>query len=119
MKVSELFEGENSSLRKAFDEATTPQTTKDFAFRRATDEEVRLPMLKEQMVAAFNNKLDTWLATNDHKYNCIGYNEGCACCLDRVEGESIYGKTGRPKLDELLSTTLDTYAEAVRREERV
>lgn len=50
-------------------------------------------MTKEQWLEEFEKELDEWLATEDHLYECIGYSEGCACCLDEKHG--IYGGAGR------------------------
>jgi len=70
------------------------QPNNEFAFRRATDEELRLPLLKEKILAEYDTLfLDTM-------YKDDGYSEE----------REILGK--------FLSTALDTYGEAVRREER-
>lgn len=35
--------------------------------------------------------LDRWLDTDDHLNGCIGYSEGCSCCLDAGDGTG-YGE---------------------------
>ena len=29
--------------------------------------------------------VDAWLETTEHLYQCIGYSEGMACCLEKEE----------------------------------
>ncbi len=59
MKISEVFEGENSSLRKAFDVATTPDTM------RGRETEIREAWMKETWITEYHDRKDIadwWLA---------------------------------------------------------
>lgn len=60
-------------------------------------------------------KLDEWLETTDHRYNCAAENEGLYCCLDRIEGKELYGGKGREKILELFETAIASVREETER----
>jgi hypothetical protein len=58
MKISEVFEGENSSLRKAFDVATTPDTM------RGKEKEIR---------EAWGKFYESQTGNPPDEYDCVSY----------------------------------------------
>ncbi len=65
-------------------------------------------MTNEKIIKQFEDELDEWLETDDHNFNCIGYSEGCHCCLHKISKDEkvLYGGR-RKKIIELLKNVLD------------
>lgn len=78
-----------------------------------------MPNYTSRKIEEFEKKLDEWLQTKEHKYQCIGYNEGQQCCLEHDSEDGIFGTLGRKNLVRILTDTLEEQkAAVVRRLER-
>ena len=65
--------------------------------------------LKNKILETFKTNLKDWVNSEEHLYQCIGYSEGCSCCLEEYGGSNIYGTEGHKKLMALVDNSLDAY----------
>lgn len=97
MKISEVFEGENSSLRKAFDVATTPETMRG----RFYEDFAMYPCAEQQHILAF---IESELALRDAHHKALRAKELGEL---RAKMEAKYAKGTHPVMDMALAIVDD------------